>query len=117
MQVRFRIQLSCGVCGSQFNQFILEGASEDTLKVMKEDNQTAGRSKAFGFTFDSSTVKTQYTAVNNVIDQYLPGLRCGSLDPETELSKFQQSLKDAGIDEIIAEKQKQLDAWSAANAD
>ena len=51
---------------------------------MKEDNQNAGRSKAFGFTFDSSTVKTQYTAVNNVINQYLPGLRCGSLDPETE---------------------------------
>ena len=42
--------------------------------------------------------------------------RCGSLDPETELPKFQQSLKDAGIDEIIAEKQKQLDAWAAENA-
>lgn len=114
--VPYTAQLSCGVCGSQFNQYILDGASEDTQKVMKEDNQKSGRSKAFGFTFDNSTVKTQYTAVNNVINQYLPGLRCGSLDPETELPKFQQSLKDAGIDEIIAEKQKQLDAWSAANA-
>ena len=88
----------------------------DKKTSLKEDNQNAGRSKAFGFTFDSSTVKTQYTAVNNVINQYLPGLRCGSLDPETELPKFQQSLKDAGIDEIIAEKQKQLDAWAAENA-
>lgn len=114
--VPYTAQLSCGLCGSQFNQYILEGASEDTQKVMKEDNQNAGRSKAFGFTFDSSTVKTQYTAVNNVINQYLPGLRCGSLDPETELPKFQQSLKEAGIDEIIAEKQKQLDAWAAENA-
>ena len=84
--------------------------------MLKEEKEQGGRSTAFGFTFDSSTVKTQYTAVNNVINQYLPGLRCGSLDPETELPKFQQSLKDAGIDEIIAEKQKQLDAWAAENA-
>lgn len=114
--VPYTAQLSCGVCGSQFLQYLMEGADAETQEVMKADNENAGRSRAFGFLFDSSSVKTQYTAVNNVINQYLPGLRCGSLDPETELPKFLQSLKEAGLDEIIQAKQQQLDAWAQQNA-
>ena len=49
-----------------------------------------------------------------VIQQYLPGIACGSVDPETALPEFRQALKDAGYDDILAEKQKQLDAWLAA---
>ena len=67
-----------------------------------------------GFTFDSSNVKTEYTAVTNVIDQYLPGLICGSVDPATEIPVFLQRLEEAGLGTIIAEKQTQLDAWAAA---
>lgn len=66
-----------------------------------------------GFTFDSSSLKTQYTAVKNVISQYLPGLLCGSLDPDTELEKFEQALMDAGYQDILDAKQEQLDAWLA----
>ena len=68
---------------------------------------------AMGFTFDSSSLKTQYTAVKNVISQYLPGLLCGSLDPDTELEKFEQALMDAGYQDILDAKQEQLDAWLA----
>ncbi len=68
-----------------------------------------------GFTFDSSSLKTQYTAVNNVIKQYLPGLMCGSIDPETEIPKFVEALNDAGYQEIISAKQEQLDSWKEAN--
>lgn len=46
--------------------------------------------------------------------QYYCGLDCGSVDPETAIPEFNQALKDAGIDEIIAEKQAQYDAWKAA---
>lgn len=113
--VPYTAQLSCGICGSQFNQYVLDGADLSTFEVMKDDNQNCGKSKAFGFMFDSSGVKTQYTAVANVINQYLPGLRCGSLDPETELPKFQKQLKEAGIDEIIQAKQEQLDQWLSGN--
>ena len=68
-----------------------------------------------GFIFDASSVSTQYTAVNNVASQYLPGLLCGSVDPETELPAFIQALNDAGCQDIIAAKQEQLDAWLAEN--
>ena len=48
-------------------------------------------------------------------NQYLPGLACGSLNPETELPKFLQALEDAGLQKVIDEKQAQLDAWIAEN--
>ena len=35
-------------------------------------------------------------------------------DIETTLPEFQEQLKSAGIDEIIAEKQRQLDEWLAS---
>jgi len=67
-----------------------------------------------GFTFDNSNVKTEYTAVTNVIEQYMYGLVCGSVDPTTEIPIFLQRLDEAGLGTIIAEKQTQLDAWAAS---
>ena len=40
----------------------------------------------------------------------------GEVDIDEVLPVFQQALHDAGIDDIIAEKQAQLDAWLAAKA-
>jgi len=39
----------------------------------------------------------------------------GSVDIDTELPKFNQELKQAGLDEVRAEVQKQLDAWRMAH--
>jgi putative aldouronate transport system substrate-binding protein len=113
--VPYTAQLSCGIVGNQFIQYTLEGTDKESLKVMEEENKTAATSKAFGFIFDSSPVKNEYTSVLNIINQYLPGLRCGSLDPQTELPKFVDKLQEAGMDKIIAEKQKQLDDWLSKN--
>ena len=37
----------------------------------------------------------------------------GLVDVDSYLEKFNEELKAAGIDEIIAEEQKQFDAWLA----
>jgi len=42
-------------------------------------------------------------------------MEIGCVNVDEELPKFQQELKSAGIEKIIAEKQKQIDAWYAAN--
>lgn len=52
------------------------------------------------------------TAVYNIVDQYRRGLESGVLDPDKELPAFLGKLQSAGIDKIIAEKQKQLDEWA-----
>lgn len=112
--VPYTAQLSCGVLGNFFIQWPLQGSgSEESLKWEDEQNHNAAASPAMGFCFDTSELQTQYTAVSNVIKQYLPGLACGSVDPEETLPVFRQALKDAGYDDILKAKQDQLDAWLA----
>jgi putative aldouronate transport system substrate-binding protein len=111
--VPYTAQLCSGIIGNQFNQFSTQGQSTADLKLMDSENKSSGKSKAFGFTYDSSNVKTEVSSVMNVINQYLPGLNCGSLDPNKEIPNFIKKLKEAGIDNIVKEKQKQLDAWTA----
>lgn len=114
--VSYTAQLSCGVLGNFFIQWPLEGSgSEESLKWEDEQNHSAASSPAMGFSFDPSGVQTQYTAVSNVIKQYLPGLSCGSVDPKETLPEFRKALKDAGYDDILSAKQEQLDAWLQSN--
>lgn len=88
-------------------------ATEDLGTKMRAFNESSKKSSAMGFTFDSSAVANQITACSNVVQQYAYGLEVGAVDVDTVLPQFQQALKDAGIDAIIAEKQAQLDAWLA----
>ena len=91
----------------------MAGTNTESLAWELEQNKNAKTSVAMGFTFDNSKVKTEYTAVTNVIEQYVYGLVCGSVDPTTEIPVFLERLADAGMGAIIAEKQAQLDAWAA----
>lgn len=86
---------------------------EDVYTQMMEKNKTCDKSLALGFTFDSTNVTDQMTACANVVAQYYTPLMYGEVDIDSTLPEFQQALKNAGIDDIIAEKQAQLDAWLA----
>lgn len=111
--VPYTAQLSCGTLGNFFIMYQFGSANDASLKWEEEQNQAAKKSPAMGFTFDASTLTTEYTSVSNAIKQYLPGLLCGSVDPATILPEFKDKLQAAGLDAIIAEKQKQLDTWLA----
>lgn len=102
--------------GNQFLSYVMKGNDPAIWAKTEEFNKSAKRSKALGFGFDPTPVKTEYAAVSNVITQYEMPLETGSVDPEKVLPEFISKLKDAGIDKIIAEKQKQLDAWAQANS-
>ena len=112
--VPYTAQLSCGTLGNYFKMYPMEGTDPNSVAWELEQNKSAKTSPAMGFTFDAGNLKTQYTAVDNVISQYLPGLICGSLDPDTEIAKFIQALNDAGYQDILKAKQEQLDSWKSA---
>jgi putative aldouronate transport system substrate-binding protein len=97
--------------GNQFLSYVWKGDAKDIWKQTADFNKGAAKSKAMGFTFDSSTVKTEQAALNSVLDQYKVGLETGSLDPKV-LPEFISKLKTAGIEKYMAEKQKQIDAWT-----
>lgn len=76
-------------------------------------DKNAIQSQAIGFIFDSSSVKSEIAALDSVLAEYRLGLENGELDPEEYLPKFIQALREAGIEKVIAEKQRQLDSWVA----
>ena len=58
-------------------------------------------------------VLNEVTACNNVVTKYHNALIGGQLDPSTTIPEFVAELEKAGIDKIIAEKQRQMDEWAA----
>lgn len=113
--VPYTAQLSCGTLGNFFLMYPMAGTSKESLVWEEEQNRIAKKSPAMGFTFNTDNVKTAYTAVNNVITKYLPGLICGSVDPTVVIPEFCDSLNTAGLNKIIDEKQAQLDEWKKTN--
>ena len=86
----------------------------DAYELLQEDNKNAIKSTALGFTPDFSPVSDQYAACANVIAQYYVPLINAVVDIDETLPVFQQALRDAGIEDIIAEEQRQFDEWLAA---
>lgn len=97
--------------GNQFLSYPWEGNDVDIWEQYEKFNSEGQTSDACGFIFDSTPVKTQYAAVLNVLDEYRLSLESGAVDPDKVLPEFLGKLKASGIDDIIKEKQKQLDEW------
>lgn len=66
-----------------------------------------------GFLFDETPVTAQVWQVRQVLSRYLPVLESGCVELEENYEAFLNDLREAGIDTIIAEKQRQLDEWLA----
>ena len=49
--------------------------------------------------------------MSNVYDQYYKVLTYGDVNPDEFLPKFLEELETAGINDIIAEYQSQVDEW------
>jgi len=84
---------------------------KDYYQAMKDANASCDKSLALGFVYDSTNSVNEITACSNVVSQYWNSLMYDEVDINEVLPVFQKALKDAGIDKIIADKQKQLDAW------
>lgn len=113
--VPYTAQLSNGTLGNGFLPHPLAGTSKEALEWQQEQNQIAKKSPAMGFTFDASSLKTEYSTVGTVISQYLPGILTGSVEPEATIKEFVDKLNSSGYEKILEEKQKQLDAWAKEN--
>lgn len=77
----------------QFKMYIWEGDAPDIWEQTKAENESALKSKAFGFTYDSTGVSNELAALSNVKAQYAPALGSGTVDPAETLPKFIEELK------------------------
>jgi putative aldouronate transport system substrate-binding protein len=99
--------------GNQFLNYVWDTEDPDKWAKFKEFNENPTLSPGLGFVFDSEPVKAEVGALANVIRQYQRALETGSVDIDKTLPEYEKKLKDAGVDKVIAEKQKQFDEFLA----
>ena len=59
---------SCGIVGNQFIMYALEGNTKaEDIAFMKEKTETAKLSPIYGFDPDTTNVKTEQSAIGNVV--------------------------------------------------
>ncbi len=68
-------------------------------------------SAAEGFVYSSAKVSGELDEIQKVITKYVPILESGSVDLEKYYPEFLEALQQAGMDRVVADKQRQLDAW------
>lgn len=87
----------------------------DMRQQILEINQNVQTSPLLGFSVVTRTFVNELAAVANVYAQFGEGLMAGSSNPATVLPQFLAALEAAGYPRILAEVQKQVDAFKAAN--
>lgn len=96
----------------------LTGPDGIMLKEMIRYNNEAVRPRHMGFVFDINPVSNELAACTNVVMEYRDVLRNGQLESqeavERAVAEFVSKLKANGVDKIVAECQKQIDAWEAS---
>ena len=96
--------------GNQFLNYLAAGEPADKWDQFKKFNESTHNSPALGFTFNPEPVSSQTAVMANIRKQYDPGLDTGSIDP-SKAEEFFNKLKQNGLDDVIKEKQSQLNKF------
>ncbi|MDO4285090.1 MAG: ABC transporter substrate-binding protein [Eubacteriales bacterium] len=90
---------------------VVGGLYGEEKEANMAENYAGEHSAYYGFLFDYSEYEAQYTACLNIIEEYRKSLWVGAADVDTTLEELDSRLKAAGMEDLIAEKQTQLDKW------
>lgn len=99
-------------------KFLKPKASDasDFMQQLKEfDKDTKLLSPIMSFNFDQTPVKTELAALSTIENKYKYGIAAGVLEPDKSVSQYSAELKKAGLEKVIEEFQKQVDAFMASS--
>lgn len=88
--------------------------SDEYIEAYMNWDKDAKTSSAMGFTFNNENVVMIETAILEVIQNDMSVVRNGFVSFDENYAATVQKLKDAGIDEYIAEVQRQYDEFLAS---
>jgi putative aldouronate transport system substrate-binding protein len=101
--------------GNQLIAYSLEGSpAAVSEKEVKEYVNTAVASPLLGFSFNAESVQSQTTKLSSIIEKYYNDLCLGKINPSVYLPKMNSELKKAGLQKVLSEMQKQVNAFKAA---
>lgn len=93
----------------RFSKYI----SPEYSKQLRNWDKEATASPTLGFVPDLAPIKSEIAQLNVIITEYLPLLYNAKVDWAVTMEKFRAKLKDAGMNHVMTEIQKQFDAYRA----
>ena len=93
-------------------QVFRDNVSDEFIETYKNWDNEAVPSKMQGFAFNNSGLESVETACNEAFNKLNPILY-GYVDFDTEYPAAIKALKDAGIDQYVAEINRQLEEFMA----
>ena len=100
--------------GNTLKQAVTNKEDPEKNRMLIEYSNDALDHASLGFRFRTEPVAAELTALSSVASGTYKGLMTGYIDPETELPAFIDALKDAGLDTVKAEVERQYADWKAA---
>lgn len=106
--------------GNEADMYIKSPAGEDYIDQLQAMEDEATTSPLTGYMFDDTAFQTESSVISSTIQEYLPRLQNGMCKSEDEtlalIDEFNERLKSAGIEDVIAANQEQVDAYLAAQS-
>ena len=102
--------------GNQMISYVWSDGSKtaDYWDKLEAHNAWGDVSPTFGFNWDSTEHSTELTALSNAVNNYRAALETGSVGSakvDETLDSLNKALYDAGLQDVMDEKQAQLDKW------
>lgn len=97
--------------GNQFNSFVVKGQDLDVWDKTREMNDNAIKSPAMGFVPDTDPITTEIANITNVNSEYKAKIEFGTSARADYWDGYMKKLKDAGIEKVQKEIQKQYSAF------
>lgn len=102
-----------GLYGDMRMAYSLNDNTQKKLLEQYTSQATPIGPEYLGFVFDESPVAAEIWQIREVTARYLPVLEAGCVELEENYAAFLDALDEAGMETVIAEKQRQLDLWLA----
>ncbi|MCD8154215.1 MAG: ABC transporter substrate-binding protein [Clostridiales bacterium] len=84
---------------------------EGIVETQTEDSEKE-YSRYYGFVYNGQDLEEEISSLQKILDNYLPDIENGIVeDVDASLEEMNQKLYAAGLQEVMADKQKQLDLW------
>jgi len=105
------------VAGNSFLAYSLAGEPDGYNDYLNNEvNRDSDKSPLLGFRFDNTNVKVEMAQVQAIASEFILPLSTGAIeDAEAQYDLFVKKLKDAGVEKVKAEMQKQLDEFVKKN--
>lgn len=87
---------------------------KEDIETLKSWDSKSQVTPFVGFTLDQSKIKAQISNIQAIMTEYIPNLGYGVTDYSKVKDEMMKKLKAAGLQDVIDETQKQINAYLAA---